>query len=47
MDCEAVRRLHVTDMPLTVVIDSLGNDLYETGPEAYLKSLESEKETGN
>ena len=47
LGCEAVRRLHVTDMPLTVVIDSLGNDLYETGPEAYLKSLESEKETGN
>ena len=47
LGCEAVRRLHVTDMPLTVVIDSLGNDLYESGPEAYLKSLESEKETGN
>lgn len=46
LGCEAVRRLHVTDMPLTVVIDSLGNDLYESGPEAYLKSLESEKETG-
>ena len=47
LGCEAVRRLHVLDMPLTVVIDSLGNDLYESGPEAYLKSLESEKETGN
>lgn len=47
LGCEAVRRLHVTDMPLTVVIDSQGNDLYESGPEAYLKSLESEKETGN
>ena len=47
LGCEAVRRLHVTDMPLTVVIDSLGNDLYESGPEAYLKSLESKKETGN
>ena len=47
LGCEAVRRLHVTDMPLTVVIDSLGNDLYESGPEAYLKSHESEKETGN
>ena len=47
LGCEAVRRLHVIDMPLTVVIDSLGNDLYESGPEAYLKSLESEKETGN
>ena len=47
LGCEAVRKLHVTDMPLTVVIDSQGNDLYESGPEAYLKSLESEKETGN
>ena len=47
LGCEAVRRLHVTDMPLTVVIDSLGNDLYESGPGAYLKSFESEKETGN
>ena len=47
LGCEAVRRLHVTDMPLTVVIDSLGNDLYESGPEAYLKSLESENETEN
>ena len=47
LGCEAVRKLYVTDMPLTVVIDSLGNDLYESGPEAYLKSLESEKETGN
>ena len=47
LGCEAVRRLHVTDMPLTVVIDSQGNDLYESGPEAYLKSLESENETEN
>ena len=41
LGCEAVRRLHVTDMPLTVVIDSLGNDLYESGPAAYLKSIEA------
>ena len=40
LGCEAVRRLHVTDMPLTVVIDSLGNDLYESGPAAYLESAE-------
>ena len=43
LGCEAVRELHVTDMPLTVVIDSLGNDLYESGPVAYLKSLKSEE----
>ena len=40
LGCEAVRRLHVTDMPLTVVIDSLGNDLYESGPAAYLDWIE-------
>ena len=41
LGCEAVRELHVTDMPLTVVIDSLGNDLYESGPATYLKSIEA------
>ena len=40
LGCEAVRQLHVTDMPLTVVIDSRGNDLYESGPAAYLESVE-------
>jgi fumarate hydratase subunit beta len=39
LGCEAVRELTVEDMPLTVVIDSLGNDLYESGPQAYLASL--------
>ena len=39
LGCEALRELWVEDMPLTVVIDSLGNDLYELGPRAYLKSL--------
>ena len=36
---EAVRRLCVRDMPLTVVIDSRGENLYESGPAAYLSSL--------
>ena len=40
LDCEAIRELKVENMPLTVVIDSQGNDLYKSGPEAYLKSLE-------
>ena len=35
---EAVRRLEVSNMPLTVLIDSLGNDLYKQGREDYLKS---------
>jgi fumarate hydratase subunit beta len=39
LGCEAVRRLVVEDMPLTVVIDTLGSDLYQLGPENYLNSL--------
>ncbi len=40
LGCEAIRELKVENMPLTVVIDSQGNDLYKTGPEAYRRSLE-------
>ena len=40
LGCEAIRELKVDNMPLTVVIDSQGNDLYKSGPEAYLRSLE-------
>ena len=40
LGCEAIRELKVENMPLTVVIDFQGNDLYKSGPEAYLKSLE-------
>ncbi len=32
---EAIRRLVVVEMPLVVVIDASGRDLYETGPAAY------------
>ena len=39
LGCEAVRRLEVEDMPLTVILDSAGGDLYESGPAAYLASL--------
>ena len=38
LGCEAVRELTVRDMPLAVVIDALGNDLYTLGPKAYLES---------
>ena len=38
LGCEAVRRLEVTDMPLTVILDSADGDLYESGPAAYLAS---------
>lgn len=40
LGCEAIRELKVENMPLTVVIDSQGDDLYKTGPEAYRRSLE-------
>ena len=36
LGAEAVRKLTVENLPLTVVIDSLGNNLYETGRAAYL-----------
>lgn len=39
LGCEAVRRLEVVDMPLTVILDAHGGDLYESGPAAYLASL--------
>ena len=36
LQSEALRRLWVEDMPLVVVIDCEGNDLYEQGRAAYL-----------
>ena len=42
LGAEAIRRLEVEDMPLTVVIDGMGNNLYETGPKQYLKFREQE-----
>ena len=38
LGCEAVRRLIVKDMPLTVILDAHGGDLYQSGPAAYLES---------
>lgn len=38
LGAEAVRRLEVEDFPVVVVIDSEGNNLYETGRQAYLNS---------
>ncbi len=35
LGCEAVRRLEVENMPLTVILDAHGGDLYESGPAAY------------
>ena len=35
---EAIRRLEVERLPLVVLIDSFGNDLYEISQKAYLKN---------
>lgn len=37
LGAEAIRVLQVENLPLTVVIDSLGNNLYETGRANYLR----------
>ena len=39
LGAEAIRRLEVEDFPVVVIIDSEGNNLYETGRQAYLDSL--------
>lgn len=36
LGAEAIRRLEVENFPVTVVIDSAGNNLYESGRTAYL-----------
>lgn len=38
LGAEAIRRLEVEDFPAIVVIDSEGNNLYESGREEYLKA---------
>ena len=38
LGAEALRKLYVEDMPLVVIIDSQGNNLYEDGRCAYLES---------
>ena len=40
LGAEAIRRLEVEDFPAIVIIDSEGNNLYETGKAAYLATLE-------
>ena len=39
LGAEAIRRLEVENFPVVVIIDSEGNNLYETGRQNYLKSL--------
>ena len=38
LGAEALRELYVEDMPLVVIIDSEGNNLYELGRQEYLAS---------
>jgi fumarate hydratase subunit beta len=38
LGAEAVRVMEVKDLPLIVAIDMYGNDLYQSGKEAYRKS---------
>lgn len=39
LGAEALRRLEVENFPVVVIIDSEGNNLYESGRKAYLDSL--------
>ena len=40
LGAEAIRRMEVEEFPVVVVIDSKGNNLYEEGRAAYLRSLD-------
>ncbi len=40
---EAVRRLTVENMPLTVAIDACGGNIYKDGPAAYLNYIKGQK----
>ena len=42
LGAEALRKLYVEDMPLVVIIDSEGNNLYEEGRKEYLKEHKPE-----
>ena len=42
LGAEALRKLYVEDMPLVVIIDCEGNNLYESGRAAYLRKRNGE-----
>ena len=44
LGAEALRRLYVEEMPLVVIIDCQGNNLYEQGRKAYLEQTEGRGE---
>lgn len=39
LGAEAIRRIEVEDLPIIVIIDAEGNNLYELGQEEYRKSI--------
>ena len=39
LGAEAIRRLEVENFPVVVIIDSQGNNLYETGKRDYLATV--------
>ena len=39
LGAEAIRRMEIKDMPLVVIIDADGNNLYDIGPQDYLSSV--------
>ena len=39
LGAEAIRKMEVKDMPLVVIIDSKGDNLYELGQKQYLDSI--------
>ena len=43
LGAEAIRRLEVENFPVVVVIDSEGNNLYETGRAEYLNQSRKDK----
>lgn len=44
LGAEAIRKLEVENLPLTVIIDSLGTNLYETGRASYLVQRNAQNE---
>lgn len=41
LGAEAIRKMEVKDMPLIVIIDTEGNNLYKLGQEEYLRKINS------
>ncbi|TJX14797.1 Fe-S-containing hydro-lyase [Tissierella creatinini] len=46
LGAEAIRKIYVENFPVTVIIDSRGDNLYKRGREEYLKRKMQRKEEG-